>query len=119
MKRTCSGKSSKPFLLRKVSTTRFESEPHFWTIFNFSLFLATLTADALPEAYRIRALRHVATGLEESRHLDFYLRWCTALLNKIGATRVVTRAPLDKDLTPTLIAIQKCLTHKFEQIGKM
>ena len=70
---------------------------------------------SLPHRYVEKLLSFIASELETTRHLEFYVIWAEALVRehsgwlKAHALRV----------TPLLRLLQKALTGKHNSIGKM
>ena len=69
----------------------------------------------LADVYVDKVLRFVASQLEASRHIDFYLTWCQRLL-VIHGPKLKQRA---SDVMPTVRALQKNLTRRSTELGKV
>ncbi|KAF5273066.1 hypothetical protein FQR65_LT04808 [Abscondita terminalis] len=72
-----------------------------------------LTVSNLSEQYVERLLQIVATFLESSRHLEYYLHWVECILT--------THGPNIKPQhnMPAILAMQKSLSRKYEQLSKL
>jgi periodic tryptophan protein 2 len=82
------------------------------------LFIAVeMTVRSLPEVYLVRALKFVASSLECTRHIEFYLIWVQHLLTTYGSTMQANSR--EAQLTPILLTLQKNLTKKYEELAKM
>ncbi|CAH1183241.1 unnamed protein product [Phaedon cochleariae] len=72
-----------------------------------------LVVSSLEEKHVQRLLLVIATYLESSRHLEYYLHWAQQILTvhgpKINAQKCI----------PTLLALEKSLVRKNEQISKI
>lgn len=79
---------------------------------NFSL-LVTLTVASLPKTYVERLLKFVASELEESRHLHFYLLWIESILTEHGPKGDAVMQ------LPTLLLMQKNMQRKYDDLSKM
>lgn len=79
-------------------------------LFNISV---EITANSLPPEYAKRALKYISQTLEETRHIQFYLKWTTALLEMLG--------PRDRGTIPShiLVALEKGLLRKYDSLSKM
>ncbi|GFT41304.1 periodic tryptophan protein 2 homolog [Nephila pilipes] len=72
-------------------------------------------ASYLPELYAEKLLRFVVDQLETTPHLEFYVKWVHCLLTSHGINfKNRSRANLG-----TLLHMQKCLSQRLEEIGKM
>lgn len=72
-------------------------------------------AGSLAQVYVDKMLAYIAGRVEESRHLEYYLVWCKALLYRHGSNlKQRTSAVM-----PTLRALQKAITRKYEDLSKM
>lgn len=74
-----------------------------------------LVVQELPEIYVKKLLPFLADQLENSAHLQFYLRWCTLLLTFHG-TVMKQRA---SSLMAPLQHLQKSILQKQADLGKM
>ena len=77
--------------------------------------IVAVISQNLADVYVDKALSFVAGQLESSRHIAFYLRWCEHLLTRHGA-KLKQRAP---DIMPTVRSLQKNLTRRYNELGKM
>ncbi|KAK3923293.1 Periodic tryptophan protein 2-like protein [Frankliniella fusca] len=79
-----------------------------------------LTVSSMPPVYQVRALKFVAASLESTRHIDFYLQWSTFLLNSLSPGLLRDRGSTTyTQLLPVLLTLQKALTRKHEELGKI
>lgn len=76
-----------------------------------------LTVRSLPEVYMERTLKFVASSLESTRHVEFYLIWIQHLLTAYGPTFQVHLK--QAQVMPILLTLQKNLTKKYEELAKM
>jgi periodic tryptophan protein 2 len=76
-----------------------------------------MTVRSLPEVYLERALKFVASSLESTRHIEFYLLWVQHLLTTYGSTTQSNSR--EAQVTPILLTLQKNLTKKYEELAKM
>lgn len=76
-----------------------------------------MTVRSLPGAYLERALKFVASSLESTRHIEFYLIWVQHLLTVYGTTLQANSR--ESQVTPILLTLQKNLTKKYEELAKM
>ncbi|KAM4700916.1 periodic tryptophan protein 2 homolog [Discoglossus pictus] len=74
-----------------------------------------ILCSSLPELYVERLLVFVATQLEKSRHLQFYLTWAHQLLMQHGQS-MKTRSV---SLLPAIHSLQKSLQGHFTQVSKL
>ncbi|XP_019625240.1 PREDICTED: periodic tryptophan protein 2 homolog [Branchiostoma belcheri] len=72
-------------------------------------------SQTLPDTYVDRMLLFVASQLETSRHLEFYLTWCQTLLMLHGQ-RLKNRS---MSVLAMLRALQKSVTRRYEDISKL
>ncbi|XP_025828852.1 periodic tryptophan protein 2 homolog [Agrilus planipennis] len=80
---------------------------------NISVNDVELTLTNLGEKFAERLLIVIASALESSRHLEFYLVWAEHLLTIHGP-----KIKSQKNM-PGLIALQKGLTRKYEELSKL
>lgn len=72
-------------------------------------------ASYLPELYAEKLLRFVVDQLETTPHLEFYVTWVHCILTSHGITlKNRSRANMG-----TLLNMQKCLSRRLEELGKM
>jgi periodic tryptophan protein 2 len=71
-----------------------------------------ITVRSLPEVYMERTLKFVASILESTRHVEFYLIWVHHLLTAYGPR-------VQSQLMPILLTLQKNLTKKYEELAKL
>jgi periodic tryptophan protein 2 len=76
-----------------------------------------MTVRSLPEVYMERALKFVASSLESTCHVEFYLIWVQHLLTAYGPTLQANSR--EAQVTPILLTLQKNLTKKYEELEKM
>lgn len=70
--------------------------------------------------YQVRVLKFVANSLEQSRHIDFYLQWSTALLNHLSPGLLRDRGSTTySQLLPVLLTLQKALSRQHDDLAKM
>jgi periodic tryptophan protein 2 len=83
------------------------------------MFLITveMTVRSLPEVYVERTLKFVASSLESTRHLDFYLIWIQHLLTAHGP--MLQAHSKQAQVVPILLTLKKNLTRKYEELAKM
>lgn len=67
----------------------------------------------LSEKYIEKLLLILASALESSRHLEFYLHWAQIVLSVHGP-----KIQPQKNM-PALLSLQKCLSRKYEELSKM
>ncbi|XP_076275558.1 periodic tryptophan protein 2 homolog [Rhynchophorus ferrugineus] len=67
----------------------------------------------LPSKYIEKLLMIIATGLENSRHIEYYLYWCQHILTVHG-----TNINGQKNM-PALLSLEKGLIRKYEQLSKI
>ncbi|KAK4882916.1 hypothetical protein RN001_006235 [Aquatica leii] len=72
-----------------------------------------LTVSSLSEQYVERLLRIVANFLDNSRHLEYYLHWIECIFTIHGPS-IKPQQNL-----PAILALQKSLTRKYEQLSKL
>lgn len=76
-----------------------------------------MTVRSLPEVYLERALKFVASSLESTHHIEFYLIWVQHLLTVYGST--LQASSREAQVTPILLTLQKNLTKKYEELSKI
>ncbi|XP_021930925.1 periodic tryptophan protein 2 homolog isoform X2 [Zootermopsis nevadensis] len=76
-----------------------------------------LTVRSLPEVYMERTLKFVASSLESTRHVEFYLIWIQHMLTAYGPTFQVHLK--QAQVMPILLTLQKNLTKKYEELAKI
>jgi periodic tryptophan protein 2 len=83
------------------------------------MFIITveMTVRSLPELYMERTLKFVASGLESTHHVEFYLIWVQYLLTAYGPTFQADSK--QAHVMPILLTLQKNLTKKYEELAKM
>lgn len=74
-----------------------------------------IVVDSLSDVYIDKLLAFVANQIERSAHLEFYLIWSKTILYKHG-NRIKQRASMRLSI---LCNLEKALTKKFEDLGKM
>lgn len=82
-----------------------------------TLFLhaVALVVQDLPDVYVEKMLAFLAERVDNSAHLEFYLRWCTLLLTSHG-TKIKQNA---SSLMASLRDLQKSIVQKQAELGKM
>ncbi|KAJ1525853.1 hypothetical protein ONE63_009048 [Megalurothrips usitatus] len=79
-----------------------------------------LTVSSMPSVYQVRVLKFVATYVENSRHIDFYLRWSTLLLNALSPGLLRDRGSTTfTQLLPVLLTLQKSLARKHDDLARI
>ncbi|KAJ4452083.1 hypothetical protein ANN_03599 [Periplaneta americana] len=76
-----------------------------------------LTVRSLPEAYMERTLKFVASSLESTCHIQFYLMWVQHILTVHGP--VLQAHSKKAQVMPIFLTLQKNLTKKYEDLAKM
>jgi len=71
-----------------------------------------ITVRSLPEVYMERTLKFVASSLESTHHVEFYLIWIQHLLTACGPR-------VQSQMTPILLTLHKNLTKKYEELAKL
>lgn len=74
-----------------------------------------IVVDSLSDVYVDKLMVFVANQIERSAHLEFYLIWSKTILYKHG-NRIKQRASMRLSI---LCNLEKALTKKFEDLGKM
>ncbi|XP_063413018.1 periodic tryptophan protein 2 homolog [Mytilus trossulus] len=72
-------------------------------------------SENLPEIYVDKLLNYLASGIESSAHIQFYLKWTNKLLMCHGP-KLKQRS---QKVMTTLRAMQKNITRKYDDIGKL
>ncbi|PSN57496.1 Periodic tryptophan protein 2 [Blattella germanica] len=72
---------------------------------------------SLPEEYMERTLKFVASALETTQHIEFYLIWIQHLLTIHGPK--LQEHSKRSQVIPTMLALQKNLTRKNEELSKI
>ena len=67
----------------------------------------------MSETYVERLLKFVASELERTRHIHFYLIWVEAILTRQGH-RINTALQM-----PALLTLQKNMQRKYDDLSKM
>ena len=70
-----------------------------------------------PLSYVEKCLKALAVGLESTRHLEFYLKWCQTLLYQNG-TALKTSSSAET-IAPTLRLLQQNLSRHFDNLSKV
>ncbi|XP_069680364.1 periodic tryptophan protein 2 homolog [Periplaneta americana] len=76
-----------------------------------------LTVRSLPEAYMERTLKFVASSLESTCHIQFYLMWVQHILTVHGP--VLQAHSKKAQVMPIFLTLQKNLTKKYEDLAKI
>ena len=71
--------------------------------------------ESLPDVYVDKLLSFISNRLEKSPHLEFYLLWAQAIISK-HANRLKQRSMANMGV---LCNLEKSLTKKYEDLGKM
>ncbi|XP_030059627.1 periodic tryptophan protein 2 homolog [Microcaecilia unicolor] len=74
-----------------------------------------VVCSSLPELYVEKVLQFLASALETSRHLEFYLTWTQQLLVLHGQ-KLKTRS---ETLLPMILSLQKSIQSNFEDVSKL
>lgn len=74
-----------------------------------------LIVDSLPDVYIDKLLGFISNKLDKSAHLEFYLLWSKSIIYK-HANRLKQRSLANMGV---LCNLEKSLTKKFEDLGKM
>ncbi|XP_067849509.1 PWP2 small subunit processome component [Heptranchias perlo] len=74
-----------------------------------------LVCSSLPQLYVEKVLQFVATALETSRHLEFFLTWAQRLLTLHGQ-KLKARSGV---LLPMIQSLQKSIQHHFDTVSKL
>lgn len=77
------------------------------------LLLVDLTVTSLSDAYVERVLKFVASELENTRHIQFYLIWINALLT-LNGSKMNSFTEM-----PVLLTLQKNMQRKYDELSKM
>lgn len=72
-----------------------------------------LCVSTLADVYVVRCVKHIVAILENSKHVEFYLRWIRHLLTIHGAK---LRAP---ESMHVLLSLHKNLTKCYDELAKM
>ncbi|XP_052077596.1 periodic tryptophan protein 2 homolog [Mytilus californianus] len=72
-------------------------------------------SENLPEIYVDKLLNYLASGIESSAHIQFYLKWTNKLLMCHGP-KLKQRS---QKIMTTLRSMQKNITRKYDDIGKL
>lgn len=79
-----------------------------------------LTVSSMPSMYQVRVLKFVASSLESTRHIDFYLQWSTFLLNSLSPGLLRERGSMTyTQIMPVLLTLQKAITRKHTDLAKI
>lgn len=73
---------------------------------------------SLPVSYAEKCLSELASGLESSRHVEFYLDWCVSLL-KAHAVHLKSHHSSSGSLMAVLRLLGRSVTRHLEDIGKV
>ncbi|XP_018785089.1 PREDICTED: periodic tryptophan protein 2 homolog [Bactrocera latifrons] len=71
-----------------------------------------LICSTLPETFAPALLQILARGLQTSRHLEFYLEWCTGLLTTHGNKSDLLQHH-------ALLSLQESLSQKYESLNRI
>jgi hypothetical protein len=82
-------------------------------VYRFISISVDLTIGGLPDEYTRRTLSVISDVIESSPHIELYLRWISSALSTHGP-RVQGMFPM-----PTLLAIEKALSRKYQQLSEM
>lgn len=75
--------------------------------------LVELTITGISDVYIERVLKFVASELENTRHIHFYLIWINAILTRQG-TKINSTTQM-----PVLLTLQKNMQRKYDELSKM
>lgn len=76
-------------------------------------FLVDLTVTDLSDVYVEKLLKFIASELELTRHIHFYLLWIETILTKHGP-RINSALQM-----PILLMLQKNMQKKYDDLSKM
>lgn len=79
------------------------------------MFSVDVISENLPEIYVDKLLNYLASGIESSAHIQFYLKWTNKLLMRHGP-KLKQRS---QKIMTTLRSMQKNITRKYDDIGKL
>ncbi|CAG2163425.1 unnamed protein product [Oppiella nova] len=71
----------------------------------------------LADNYVEKCLKSIAIGLQSTKHIEFYLKWCQTLLSQNGTT-LKTNSSVEV-MAPTLRLLQHNLTTHFDGLSKV
>jgi periodic tryptophan protein 2 len=74
-----------------------------------------IIVDSMSDIFIDKLMAFIAVQIEKSAHLEFYLTWSQAIMYKHG-NRIKQRALSKMSI---LCNLEKSLTKKFEDLGKM
>lgn len=72
-----------------------------------------LTTTNMPDIYVEKLLKFIASELESTRHIHFYLLWIETILTKHGS-RINTALQM-----PVLLLLQKNMQKKYDDLSRM
>ena len=75
-------------------------------------------AQTLPINYVQKCIKFIATSLETTRHIEFYLFWIQVILNKFGVSMKANYSA-SSELMAILRLLQRNLGSKFEKLNKI
>lgn len=79
----------------------------------FLIFTVELTTTSMPDVYIEKLLKFIASELESTRHIHFYLLWVEVILTKHGS-RINSALQM-----PVLLMLQKNMQRKYDDLSKM
>lgn len=82
-------------------------------IYLLHFVLVELTAANLPDVYVDKVLKFIASELELTRHVHFYLLWIETILTKHGA-KINSALQM-----PILLTLHKNMQKKYDDLSKM
>ena len=107
---------SQEYSLALMQSLRLNEEPLITQVIEKTPYQSIdIIVTTLPDTYVDKLIAFVATQIEKSKHLEFYLIWSQAILYKHG-NRIKQRAVSKMSI---LCNLEKSLTKKFEDLGKV
>lgn len=80
---------------------------------SFLIVTVELTMTNMPDVYIEKLLKFIASELESTRHIHFYLLWIETILTRHGA-RINTALQM-----PILLMLYKNMQKKYDDLSKM
>lgn len=77
------------------------------------IIIVELTMINMPDIYIEKLLKFIASELESTRHIHFYLLWIETILTK-HSTRINPAVQM-----PVLLMVQKNLQKKYDDLSKL
>ena len=91
-----------------------QSEVQIWNYISCS-FAVDVIVENLPDIYVDKLLGFLASQIEHTAHIEFYLLW----VNRILMTHGLKLKQRSQKIISCLRTLQKNVTRKYEDIGKM